>query len=1431
MRFRVIGGPLTSAINLEAKHTDTFKSIFKKAQKGAGKKTPLDGYDFFTSIKTGVAGHYAPAAGPLRSTDTPDSLQLDRKQKDPHVLLLVPREGTGDACGRMARSLSHSNSASYGGSTGDAASQEGTCSASMSPMLTPRAVEGYRRRMQAMFLKYDPDKINKVDLALERYAGYEEDVIQQLVKKYGPEPAEDEIDTSRAAIARAMEAAAGSSAKAGAAQTTASASKNVNCGASYHDRLVAIYSTYEPEKLSKVGGTLKRYAGREEEVIQQLVKKYGPEPPVSAAAASPATPTITAVTSPEPREPAATEVPATPTTNTMSEAPQTPSYVLTPMTSSSLIATAAADSLPITPRNLQDEYSSNSTSNSTSATPPAVGSLTYQDRLTAMYATYDPDKIRLVEGTLKKYKGREAAVLKQLVKMYGPEPSPEHVAAAKEAALAAVRARKSSDAAATTSAFASASAPSPTVEEPAETVTTEVSAMSLPAVMTPSAVPAAVGKQEQTVKAMPAVNQVASSAVIPAPVVIEALSPSPAEVTAAEAAVGVSASSPLSPPTEKMVQISVATAVAPPLAVEEVKEEEAQHEDETEENEVNVGGRYRERLVALYHAYNPSKLHTVEGTLKKFAGKEEAAIQQLVRRYGPEPPALSIEEAYELLKSVGGSSPMMSPRSHNPSVRVALAEVPDNNSSASLNSSKPVSPVEQMSGEYDGYRHRVYAILAAHDPEKVDKVDLILSRYQGKEEEVIAKLEQRYGARGGDMVEASLEAPARSSAVPPPTSSELPAAPAARASMPLPAPVAVEVATAAFSPAAVTPAEEAASPPSPSPPSPSSPAKTKALMSDDDATRPTAPPSQRSSSRDSSTSSTPPPTPPPPQEKGAEWSASTMGKTLRTAGEPAALRTPAPPAVEQPVVVSIDVVEQTLPPATTAAIHPPVKSAQHPPQVKSLPLPQRRLVTREKKFSAAAQIAAEHVEASSKKTLLQRYWSNWHRHHRKAKADALVRDELWVVASANGQIATSGKGCYRLNDEVQPPYLVSDLATIVDHEARNGTGRSAAFSSEMEIAARALLSALRHCVESRVVEVRSAEEEALASRFLEHWAAAAHLCPVTDSPEFSLALHQAAHLIAQLDDLMTVIRTQAGQLQQLRNLHKDVLQRMKAAQANSEDVDSLRAQLESANAQRRELKEELKRVSSTSRLGGGQKAGEGRKTSPPTRRVYTTIEERKDAQIAKLQQELAKTRNSLFASKEAEEKMKVQVQQSLAREARRERDEHRREGLPGRHSRPVSFYAQGRSHSNPAGLRRCPSSGPSSPHRGGGYQPSTSTTPRGAFSHAIVLDTPRRPSESAARVEYNSGRAVSSIHRSGLDAQDRSSVSMKSNTPWPTSRFVMTEEVERGPCPNCLTPLTSCSADARGPANAKAAFCFSCRRSFTFGELHARDIRDAVENL
>lgn len=75
------------------------------------------------------------------------------------------------------------------------------------------------------------------------------------------------------------------------------------------------------------------------------------------------------------------------------------------------------DAKPLTP-----------TSGTSNTASPTV-TVNYRERLWAMYARYDPARVRLVDGTLAKYKGKEEAVIKALVQKYGAEPSEGQVEA------------------------------------------------------------------------------------------------------------------------------------------------------------------------------------------------------------------------------------------------------------------------------------------------------------------------------------------------------------------------------------------------------------------------------------------------------------------------------------------------------------------------------------------------------------------------------------------------------------------------------------------------------------------------------------------------------------------------------------------------------------------------------------------------------------------------------------------------------------------------------------------------------------------------------------------------------------------------------------------------------------------------------------------
>ena len=59
--------------------------------------------------------------------------------------------------------------------------------------------------------------------------------------------------------------------------------KNNNKRMSHRDRLVRFYEKYNPAKVGSVDMALEAYAGREEEMFEALVGKYGPEPAAAVA--------------------------------------------------------------------------------------------------------------------------------------------------------------------------------------------------------------------------------------------------------------------------------------------------------------------------------------------------------------------------------------------------------------------------------------------------------------------------------------------------------------------------------------------------------------------------------------------------------------------------------------------------------------------------------------------------------------------------------------------------------------------------------------------------------------------------------------------------------------------------------------------------------------------------------------------------------------------------------------------------------------------------------------------------------------------------------------------------------------------------------------------------------------------------------------------
>lgn len=131
-------------------------------------------------------------------------------------------------------------------------------------MLVPPEVlnNPWRSRFIAFYEKYSPDRIPFIDPTLIQHPGREAILMKALVRKYGPEPGhEDEYEGAMNEVADRREA-----------------SQSQRDVGAFRERVIAIIRHYKPSKLGLVDKYMEKYAGQEEELIQFLINKFGPEP-------------------------------------------------------------------------------------------------------------------------------------------------------------------------------------------------------------------------------------------------------------------------------------------------------------------------------------------------------------------------------------------------------------------------------------------------------------------------------------------------------------------------------------------------------------------------------------------------------------------------------------------------------------------------------------------------------------------------------------------------------------------------------------------------------------------------------------------------------------------------------------------------------------------------------------------------------------------------------------------------------------------------------------------------------------------------------------------------------------------------------------------------------------------------------------------------
>jgi hypothetical protein len=144
--------------------------------------------------------------------------------------------------------------------------QELADSAAMSSSPPPALT--YRERLSRLYRVYAPEKLKNVESALFAYGGREEEMMKVATAKYGPEPTDLFYDLYLA------------SQQPNAPSVSDSGDAPVELRSSYSERLMWLFLTYCPEKLLLFDDVLYAYRSDPQQMINDFVKEFGPEPQV-----------------------------------------------------------------------------------------------------------------------------------------------------------------------------------------------------------------------------------------------------------------------------------------------------------------------------------------------------------------------------------------------------------------------------------------------------------------------------------------------------------------------------------------------------------------------------------------------------------------------------------------------------------------------------------------------------------------------------------------------------------------------------------------------------------------------------------------------------------------------------------------------------------------------------------------------------------------------------------------------------------------------------------------------------------------------------------------------------------------------------------------------------------------------------------------------
>ncbi|KAF8291128.1 hypothetical protein TcYC6_0125520 [Trypanosoma cruzi] len=773
---------------------------------------------------------------------------------------------------------------------------------------------------------------------------------------------------------------------------------------------------------------------------------------------------------------------------------------------------------------------------------------------------------------------------------------------------------------------------------------------------------------------------------------------------------------------------------------------------------------YRSRMIAIYQKYEPSKVGTVDASLQKFKGKEEAVIRQLVKKYGPEPPV----SANTPSGNTPGPQSALSPVSPLPPA--AAPEV------------AAASPVVESSSEpaEKSYRSRMIAIYQKYEPSKVGTVDASLQKFKGKEEAVIRQLVKKYGPEPDAANTDSPQFPPNNDVISPIRS---------------------------IKPQTFQDAETREE----TPVSPHSNPQSAGVIHN--SASPLAPTNSSKTVGDVLLE--------PSRENLASIPSTALKDANKMQVESYGLQSFISPTDHEPLVEPLSeadgnstVVEgeqgegttkadenkglripKNLSFGTAAAIIGKDVFDTTKPMLRDLArsLPSRRRgqndileggcvsIITNNRFQGVVKRAVETLCETAANMLRRVYWRRWQYKVARKLANNLIEERVWMRT----------RGGARLVDSVPHTFDVPSLEDYVYEKRVCTRERNADFSDDLQRALRELLYTAKH----HLVEANDPEDTPFIFD--------KDLCPVRDTKELAAALCLLKNMIIDFSETKSIVNLRERELSKLRDTNEVLRRRLEEAETSLSHLTQVGEEMAVVQAQCDKLKEKLGQAeegwkNAKYQLQFLQRELKKERNQPPSNAEQ--LLQRKDNEVVSLQRELSKLRTKLHREVKEKESLESQLKEVKAE---------------------AVCAAQK--------LEKWVSSGAlASRGRSAGALASQLNLPRGFFSSGFLQTMktekirdeeylPLGVAEDAREVTSLVGRTSQDIVRENL----RLEVELRQNEAVP-------EEIEFGNCPHCRRRLTSCSATPTGPPGKKAAFCFSCRRSYTFGDLTAREKLSAV---